>query len=96
MTERCLHPQAVEVRLSTGELVGCLCTHPPCLEQLPPGYIDAQLDRAWRSAHCQHTELIEVTDLGQAEPDYICARCGGFFTEDDIVIIAISNGRRHA
>lgn len=93
MTERCLHPQAEQVSLSTGEVVACICTHPPCLEQLPPGYIDAQLDRAWRSAHCRHTEVITLVDLGQLEPDYLCMRCGAVLTDDEV---AARNGPAHA
>lgn len=74
--QRCQHPQAEPVVLSTGEQVACVCIG--CYEQLPADHIKRQAEAAHREAHCDHTGAIEVTAFGKADRHFICNECGSW------------------
>lgn len=62
---QCAHPNAVPVD-SGGVTVAGLC--PDC---------DAQLPAAWFT--CAHTDALEITELSQRYPQYLCPDCGASF-----------------
>lgn len=64
--QRCRHPQAEPVILSTGELVACVCIG--CYQQLSASYIKDQADDAHRLAYCSHR--------GSRFSRSTCSECG--------------------
>lgn len=72
--QRCRHPQAEPVILSTGEQVASVCIG--CYHQLPAEYIHGQAEKAHREAYCTHDNEVDITGFGQVEATTTCIKCG--------------------
>jgi hypothetical protein len=71
---RCRHPQAEPVVLTTGELVACVCIG--CYQPLPAEYIEDQSTEAQREAYCRHVYEHDITGFDAVEHTMICSHCG--------------------
>lgn len=70
----CPHQQAEPVKLSSGELVACICIS--CFEQLPMAFIQRQKTDAMREAFCKHETRVELVELGSLDVEAMCIGCG--------------------
>lgn len=75
---KCRHQQADTVKLSTGEIVACVCIE--CYVRLVPGYIERQCEEAHRRAFCGHNETFEIRDM--AQPNALKKICQDCYDDD--------------